>query len=140
MLEVKRLVAGYGKLVVLRDVSLAISPGSVTVVLGVNGSGKSTLLRGISGLATIFSGGVTLDEKDIAGMQPYEVAKLGIAHCLEGRRVFPFMSVDENLEVAAYASGGLNRHKLSKVFSLFPVLKERRKQRAELRCAIATFA
>ncbi|TAK36172.1 MAG: ABC transporter ATP-binding protein [Chloroflexota bacterium] len=127
MLQVKNLAASYGAAPVLRGVSLDVEPGSVTAVIGVNGSGKSTLLRAISGLVPKVAGEVILDGVSVARKKPHEMARLGVAHCLEGRRVFPFMTVLENLEIAGYGSKAPIEEGLHKAFELFPILKQRKK-------------
>lgn len=96
-------------------------------MIGVNGSGKSTLLRAISGLVPKVTGEVILDGVSAAGKRPHEMARLGVAHCLEGRRVFPFMSVLENLEIAGYGSKTPIEKGLQRAFELFPILKQRKK-------------
>lgn len=133
MLEVRDLVAGYGKLVVLRGVSVELRQGEVRALLGANASGKSTLLRAISGMIPVFSGEILFEGKSIKGKAQHEIAALGIGHSLEGRRIFPFMSVKENLEMGAFLCKRKRevQEGMEYVCTIFPVLKERMRQRAD---------
>jgi branched-chain amino acid transport system ATP-binding protein len=131
VLEVKAVAAGYGGGLVVRGISVEVPQGQVRVLLGANGAGKSTLLRAISGLIPIASGDILLDGKSIKGKQPHEIAAMGIGHCLEGRRIFPYMNVKENLEVGGYLAYKDIPKTMDYVYSIFPVLKERSRQRAD---------
>lgn len=133
LLEVTDLVAGYGKVVVLQGVSIELPEGQVRTVLGANASGKSTLLRAISGVIPVFSGEILFEGRSIRGKAQHEIAAMGIIHCLEGRRVFPFMDVRENLEMGAYLSNKKHdvREGMNYVFTLFPVLRDRLRQKAK---------
>jgi len=132
LLEVRDVVTVYGKLIVLQGVSIELPEGQVRALLGANASGKSTLLRVISGMIPVFSGEILFEGKSIKGKAQHEIAAMGIAHCLEGRRIFPHMSVKDNLEMGAY----LCKKKLDMkevmdyVLTLFPVLKQRMRQKA----------
>src|SRR3954449_9900402 len=102
MLEVRDLVCGYGLADTLKGISLDVGNGQLVALIGANGAGKSTPLRAISGLVPPRSGSLRFDGHDITGADPRRVLALGIAHCPEGRRVFPLMSVAENLLMGAY--------------------------------------
>lgn len=132
-LEIERLVAGYrGAPPVLRGVSLTARHGEVVAVLGRNGAGKTSLLRTISGLVNLREGSIRLDGTDLRGRPPHEVAGLGIAHVPEGRRVFPGMTVTDNLKVGGY--GARSRSELSsrleEVFGMLPMLSDWRSRLA----------
>ena len=101
LLEVKDLGVAYGEIEALRGVSLTIDEGAVVALLGSNGAGKSTTLRAISGLVAPRAGSILFDGKSIAGLSPRAIVKLGIAHVPEGRRVFPGLSVRENIMLGA---------------------------------------
>ena len=132
MLEIRDLVCGYGHVTALKGVSIEIRTGQLVALVGANGAGKSTTLRAISGLVPARSGAIRLDGRDITGADPRRVLAHGIAHCPEGRRVFPQMSVSENLAMGAY----LRRDKaaiaadLARIYGEFPRLAERRAQTA----------
>jgi branched-chain amino acid transport system ATP-binding protein len=133
MLEVRSLVVSYGELFALRAVSLTVHKGEIVTLVGGNGAGKSTTLRAISGLQRARSGTILLEGASITNLSPDRVVALGIAHVPEGRRVFPELSVEDNLRVGAHLrrdSAGV-RSDFDQVFALFPRLKERRRQRAE---------
>ena len=116
----------------MTDVSIAVGQGEAVGLLGANGAGKSTTLRAISGLVGVTSGTITFLGASIAGLPPYKVTGLGIAHVPEGRQVFPELTVRENLEIGAYIpSAKADRARtLDLVFAIFPVLAERRRQLA----------
>ena len=132
MLEVKNLTVRYGAFLALSDVSLKVEDGQVVSIVGANGAGKTTLINTISGLIAPESGEVYLDGQKLTGMKGYEIARLGVAQVPERRKLFPEMTVYENLLVASiYRRAKKGRSKnLEEVFSLFPVLKERRNQLA----------
>ncbi len=132
MLEVKNLTVRYGAFLALSDVSLKVEDGQVVSIVGANGAGKTTLINTISGLVTPISGEIYLDDQKLTGMKGYEIARLGVAQVPERRKLFPEMTVYENLLVASiYRRAKKERSKnLEEVFSLFPVLKERRNQLA----------
>jgi branched-chain amino acid transport system ATP-binding protein len=132
LLSVDGLATGYGDLQVLWDVSLQVQAGSFTTLIGANGGGKTTTLRSISGLVPPWRGAVRFDDQDLVGIGPHRIAGLGIAHVPEGRRVFPLMSVQENLELGAYAppARAVRHDTMEQVFALFPRLRERRGQTA----------
>ena len=131
-LQVRELNAGYGKIPVLRDVSFRVCEGEIVAIIGPNGAGKSTLLKTISGLISPSSGEITFKGQSIQGLAPHLVAKAGISHIPEGRRLFANMTVMENLLMGAYASrDNLKMGVLGEVFEMFPVLQERGKQKAK---------
>lgn len=133
MLELVDVSARYGKTQVLWDVGLTVNAGEIVALVGSNGAGKTTLLKVICGLLPPSSGRVTYLGQRISGLSPHEVVDLGISHVPEGGRVFPDMSVRENLEMGAYPSQAWARRAetLEKVFRVFPVLKERQRQLAK---------
>jgi branched-chain amino acid transport system ATP-binding protein len=124
--------ATYGKIPAVSDVSIEIGEGEAVGLLGANGAGKSTTLRAISGLVRLSSGKITFAGTDIASLPPHKVTELGIAHVPEGRQVFPELTVQENLEIGAYVSSAKRERArtLEVVYGIFPVLAERRRQRA----------
>ena len=131
MLEVRDLVAGYGGVPILRGISLDVAAGEVVAVLGANGVGKTTLNHALSGLIRTDSGTITFEGERIDGRKPPEIVTRGLIHVPEGRKIFPNLSVRENLELGAYARARLRRDaNLEKAFSTFPRLLEREKQLA----------
>ena len=132
MLTLSAVSASYGAVPAIGDISIDIGEGEAVGLLGANGAGKSTTLRAISGLMRLTAGTITFLGTNIAALPPYKVAELGIAHVPEGRQVFPEMTVRENLEIGSYvprAKADRGRT-LDLVFSIFPVLAERRSQLA----------
>ena len=126
MLEIRALHAGYGKVEILRGIDLDVGAGEVVAVLGGNGVGKSTLNNNISGLYRPFSGSIRFKGEDITGMDSVEVVRRGLIHVPEGRRIFPNMSVRENLELGSFVRGTARRaQNLERVVAIFPRLKER---------------
>ena len=134
MLTVANLVAGYGKVQVLHGLDLEVPEGALVTLIGANGAGKSTILRALSGMITPQSGSIRLAGEEIAGLTSYQIARRGMAHSPEGRRVFPALSVTDNLVLGAFArlTGWRVRRQietdLKRVFDLFPVLHQRRQQ------------
>ncbi len=133
LFQISDLTVHYQKVAALKGISIALADGDIVTLIGANGAGKSTTLRAISGLAKPSAGEITFEGRRIDGLRPEEIVALGIAHVPEGRRVFPNLTVFENLHTGAY----LRRdHKavaadLEKVFHHFPQLKERTKQLAK---------
>jgi len=131
MLEIAQLSVSYGPIRALADVSLRVGPGEIVALLGANGAGKTTTLGAISGLLRPQAGSITFDGAAIGGLAVERIVRLGIAHCPEGRRVFPGLTVMENLR----AGGAIHPARtdfsadLDLIFTLFPRLAERRKQR-----------
>ena len=131
MLEVKGLRAGYGAIEVLRGVDLAVAEGEIVALLGSNGAGKSTLNNNISGLYRPFGGAIRFVGRDIAGAPSMDIVEMGLVQVPEGRRVFPNLSVRENLELGSYRRGRAARARnLEHVWSVFPRLAERSTQSA----------
>ena len=132
MLEIRDLVCGYGHVTALKGLTIEVREGQLVALVGANGAGKSTTLRAISGLVPARSGAIRFGGRDIAGAEPRRIVEAGIAHCPEGRRVFPQMSVAENLAMGAYLrrdSAGIASD-LARVYGEFPRLAERRDQAA----------
>ena len=130
LLEVDGLEVAYGKIRAVKGISFSVAPGAVVTLIGANGAGKTTTLRTLSGLLTPSGGTVSFEGRRIDGRPAHQIVELGIAHVPEGRRIFPRMTVRENLELGAFtraetASVGAD---LDRVFSLFPILAERRRQ------------
>jgi branched-chain amino acid transport system ATP-binding protein len=131
MLQVKDLNAGYGKVPILRDVSFHLDDGEVVAIIGPNGAGKSTLLKNISGLLGSYSGEIRFRSQDIRGLPPHSVARVGISFIPEGGRLFPNMTVRENLLMGSYRNRrNLKTGALAEVFEIFPVLQDRSRQMA----------
>ncbi|MGP8163274.1 MAG: ABC transporter ATP-binding protein [Acidimicrobiales bacterium] len=128
LLQLNDVEVRYGPIRALRNVSLAVDQGEIVALLGANGAGKSTTLRTISGLVRPSSGAVVFDGRPIERAASHDIVGLGIGHVPEGRRIFPLMTVLENLEMGAYLHRGNFSENLERVFSLFPVLAERRRQ------------
>ena len=128
-LRLDRVNCYYGEVHVLRDVSLAVAPGEVLGLLGRNGAGKTTTLRAIMGLVRARSGSVTLDGTELLRVPPDEIPRRGIAYVPQGRRLFPDLTVSENLRMGLLVRGG-GAETLDPVLELFPVLRERLGQRA----------
>jgi branched-chain amino acid transport system ATP-binding protein len=126
MLEVTDLMAGYGQAKVLHGVSLKVGEGELVALLGSNGAGKSTLNNNISGIYKPFAGSIRFDGAEITGARAEEVVDRGLIQVPEGRRVFPNMTVRENLELGSYRRATPNRARnIDKVVGIFPRLKER---------------
>lgn len=132
LLSLKNVTVHYGDALALSNVSLNVEGGELVAVLGPNGAGKTTLLRSISGLKKISKGTIHFMGREIHKMSPSDIAKSGISLCPERRRLFPEMTVLENLEMGAYLRKDKSeiRNDLKKVFDLFPILEERRSQKA----------
>ena len=131
MLKIEGLGVAYGRFEVLEGVSLEVGHGRVVTLVGANGAGKSTTLMAISGLRQITSGRIIFEGEDIASLPPHEIVRRGIVQVPEGRRIFSRMSVEENLLMGAFLRPARDAQKeLANVFSLFPVLAQRRLQRA----------
>ena len=131
MLEVAALHGGYGRVEVLRGIDLAVRPGEVVALLGSNGAGKTTLNNTLSGLLPAFSGTIQFEDRSLTGVRYTDIVAAGLIHVPEGRRVFPNLTVYENLELGSYRRARANRDRnLERVFGVFPKLKERTSQRA----------
>ncbi|RDD60418.1 ABC transporter ATP-binding protein [Ferruginivarius sediminum] len=132
MLAIEGLSCRYNKITAVKGVSLEVKEGELVTLIGANGAGKTTTLRALSGLVRDLDGRIVFEGEDITGAPPRDIIARGIAHCPEGRRVFPYMTVEENLEMGAYlrqTGNGINSD-MERVYEQFPVLKERRKQAA----------
>lgn len=132
LLSVEHIDVCYGDVQVIWGCSLEVREGEVVALFGGNGAGKSTMLRAISGLIKLRAGRIVFGGQEISGLEAHQLPELGLAHVPEGRRVFPQMSVQENLEMGAYARRVRSRReeRMAAVFDLFPALKERRKAAA----------
>jgi branched-chain amino acid transport system ATP-binding protein len=132
LLEISGLCAGYGEVPVLRGIDLAVPAGSITALIGPNGAGKTTLLRTISGIIRATAGVVRYDGRDILTLPAHEIVEAGLAHVPEGRRLFPAMTVYENLLVGSSCSAArpMREKNLDVVFGLFPKVKARAAQLA----------
>ena len=133
LLAVTDLRAGYGAVPVLQGVSLTVEENEIVAVLGPNGAGKTTTLSAISGLLKPWSGSIEYEGADIGGQNPAAIVAAGIAHVPEGRHVFPALSVEENLKLGGWPQrkiGGAQSRNMDRVYSYFPVLRERRTQLA----------
>jgi branched-chain amino acid transport system ATP-binding protein len=131
MLEVRGLTAGYGAAPVLRGIDLSIAAGEIVAVLGSNGAGKSTLNNVLSGLLRPSAGNISFGGSEIAGASPAAIVARGLVQVPEGRRIFPNLSVRENLEIGSYRRGRPRRAaNLQRVVTIFPRLSERMKQLA----------
>jgi len=132
LLRVEDLVSGYSKIEVLKKVSITVNEGEIVCVLGANGAGKTTLINTISGLVPVRSGKILFMGKDITNMPPHKRVELGLVQVPEGRKIFPKLTVLENLEIGAFTvnSTELKKKNLEWIYSLFPILYERRNQKA----------
>lgn len=132
MLEVSNLCVHYGAIEALHGVSLRVERGQIVTLVGCNGAGKSTTLRAISGLVRPSSGAIRFEERDLTGLAPHEIVRLGLAQAPEGRGIFANLSVEENLELGAYARKDIEgiRKDRARALELFPRLGERLAQSA----------
>ncbi|QBC31740.1 MULTISPECIES: ABC transporter ATP-binding protein [Pandoraea] len=134
MLSIRNLQAGYGKVQVLHGIDIDVPSGQVVTLIGSNGAGKTTTMRAVSGMIKPMAGEITLGDKRIDGLDSHRIAKLGLAHSPEGRRVFSTMSVMDNLRLGAFPRLTGSRPRgdvaadLERAMDLFPRLKERRNQ------------
>jgi len=129
MLAIEKLQVAYGKVQALWDVTLEVPDGEIVALVGANGAGKTTLLKTVSGLLRRQSGSITFSGKHIEEASPPEIVKHGVVHVPEGRKLFPELTVIDNLLMGAYTISQSERpQRLERVFSVFPVLQERQKQ------------
>jgi branched-chain amino acid transport system ATP-binding protein len=130
LLAVEDFHAGYGPIEVLKGISLEVQPGEIVAVIGANGAGKTSMLMGISGCLRARRGRVVLEGEEIQNLSAHEIVRRGICHSPEGRKIFPRLSVLENLEMGAFARRDKPRigRDLAHAFELFPILAERRGQ------------
>jgi branched-chain amino acid transport system ATP-binding protein len=132
VLSVSRLECRYGKVAAVRGLSLEVNKGELVSLIGANGAGKTTTLKSISGVLRPAGGRIAFEGEDITQASARRILQLGIAHCPEGRRVFPYMSVRENLEMGCFLrkdKAGIEAD-LNRLFERFPILAERREQAA----------
>ena len=130
LLTLNTIQTFYGNIQALRDISLTVEEGEIVTLIGANGAGKTTTLMSICGITPVRSGTIVLDGKDITRMAPNKIVELGIAQVPEGRRIFPQLTVTENLDMGAFLRSDKEgiRRDLEEVFELFPLLAERRHQ------------
>ncbi|UCG21609.1 MAG: ABC transporter ATP-binding protein [Deltaproteobacteria bacterium] len=130
MLKLKEIHSHYGQIHALKGVSLEVKEGSICCLIGANGAGKSTTLMSISGIQLITSGNIEFQGKPIGGRAPEEIVRRGIVQVPEGRRIFPLLTVQENLTLGAYLRKDKKEinEALTRAFSFFPILEERRRQ------------
>jgi branched-chain amino acid transport system ATP-binding protein len=132
LLRLENLHAGYGPIDALRGLDLVVAPGELVCLIGANGAGKTSTLRAISGLLPPARGRIVFDGREIQGDEPATILRAGIAHCPEGRRVFPHLTVEENLAMGAYVRRDRSAiaDDLERACQHFPILAERRRQMA----------
>jgi branched-chain amino acid transport system ATP-binding protein len=128
LLELEQVEVRYGAIRALKDISISVGEGEIVALLGANGAGKSTTLRSISGLVPASAGSIKFDGHELRRLGPHEIVGLGLSHVPEGRRIFPRLSVTENLEMGAYQRRGSLTKDFEQIFALFPILKERERQ------------
>ena len=132
MLEIDNIICRYGKVDAIKGVSMVVKKNELVTLIGANGAGKTSTLKAVSGLLSPISGRIFFEGVDITKASPQHILSLGIAHCPEGRRVFPQMTIQENLEIGAYRckdKTGIAAD-IGRMFDNFPKLAERRRQRA----------
>jgi branched-chain amino acid transport system ATP-binding protein len=130
MLEINEIHTFYGNIEALKGISIEVEEGEIVTLIGSNGAGKSTTLRSISGLSPPREGSIKFEGRELGETPPQEIVRLGISQAPEGRRVFPRMTVKENLELGAYMRNDSIDADMDRVYDLFPRLKEREKQKA----------
>lgn len=130
MLQIKNVHAGYGNLKILRGIDMQVPTGGIVTLLGGNGTGKSTLLKAVSGLLPLMEGEVLFDNVNISNMKPHERVRLGLVQVTQSKEAYPAMTVEENLMLGAYTrrDRAETLADLERVYEMFPVLRERRKQ------------
>jgi branched-chain amino acid transport system ATP-binding protein len=133
MLQLKNVNAGYGHANVLNDLTLDVEKGKIVTIVGPNGAGKTTTLRTICGLVKITKGEIYFDGQKISGMSSDKIVRCGLAHCPEGRQIWPKMTVLENLQLGAFSRKDKDeiQNDIEKMFNTFPILRERQNQLAE---------
>src|SRR3569833_279394 len=134
ILSLKGVEAGYGRIRALHGIDLEVRAGEIVTLLGANGAGKTTTLRTISGLVRSTAGSVTFEGSELVGRRASDIARLGVVHVPEGRRVLRGLSVRENLELGGFTvpAAAVRRERLERAFGLFPVLKQRQHQDGSL--------
>ncbi|MFF2926472.1 ABC transporter ATP-binding protein [Streptomyces celluloflavus] len=130
LLQVEDLRIAYGKIEAVKGISFSVEAGQVVTLIGTNGAGKTTTLRTLSGLRAPLAGRITFDGEELAALPAHEIVARGLAHSPEGRRLFPRLTIAENLQLGAFLrrDTGAVAHDIQRVYELFPVLGERRKQ------------
>jgi len=128
MLQVTDAVVKYGEITALHGVTFEVKQGEIVTLLGANGAGKTTTLRTLSGLHRVSSGSIFFEGNDITSVPAHKFVSLGISHVPEGRRIFPVMTVEENLEMGAFVRNDQYGDDLDRIYTMFPILKDRRKQ------------
>lgn len=130
VLDIRNVETFYGAIMALRGVSLEVNEGEIVTILGANGAGKTTLMKTISGLMDPEKGSIDFNGESIIGKQPDQIVRKGLAHVPEGREVFPYLTIEENLKMGAFCRSGDIRDDIALVYDYFPILKERRSQSA----------
>ncbi len=130
ILKTEGVTAGYTKVDILHEVNIRVKSGEIISVIGPNGAGKSTLLKTIFGILKPREGNVTLKNEDITGLKPDKIARKGISYVPQVDNIFPSMTIQENLEMGAFIRNDDYSQRLDEIYDLFPILKERRKQKA----------
>ena len=130
LLSVQNLDAGYGDLQILDEVDLEVAEGEYVTIVGPNGAGKSTVMKSVFGLTTYMGGDIVFDGEDISGLDPNQIITRGLNYVPQTENVFAGLSVLENLEMGAYILDGVPEDRLEHVFERFPILRERKSQRA----------
>jgi branched-chain amino acid transport system ATP-binding protein len=128
LLEARGLVAGYGELTILHGCDITVEPGCISVIVGANGAGKSTAMKAIFGLLPLRAGAVRFDGEDVTGYAPQALVKAGMGYVPQMANVFPSLSVQENLEMGAFLTPHKTAEGLDRVYDIFPVLREKRRQ------------
>ncbi len=130
ILKTEGITAGYTKVDILHEVNIRVKSGEIVSVIGPNGAGKSTLLKTIFGILNPREGNVTLKNEDITGLKPDKIARKGISYVPQVDNIFPSMTIQENLDMGAFIRNDDYSQRLDEIYDLFPILKERRKQKA----------
>jgi ABC-type branched-subunit amino acid transport system ATPase component len=130
ILSVTEISSGYGEVNILQEVNLRVEPGQIVSIIGPNGAGKSTLLKTIFGILRPSHGTVSLNDEDITGLRPDKIAQKGISYVPQVSNVFPSLTIEENLEMGAFIRNDDFSQRLEEIYALFPILKDRKKQRA----------
>ena len=130
LLQIADLDAGYGDLQILEDVDMAVEDGEYVTIVGPNGAGKSTVMKSVFGLTTYMGGSVRFDGEEISGLDPEQIIHKGLGYVPQTDNIFPTLTVQENLEMGAYILDEMPRDALAEVFERFPILDERRDQKA----------
>jgi ABC-type branched-subunit amino acid transport system ATPase component len=130
LLTVDGLTTGYGEMEVLRSLSLRVEPGRIVSIIGPNGAGKSTAMKAVFGLLKPWQGSIRFGEREIGGLSPDRIVRLGMCYVPQTDNVFPSLTVEENLDMGAFVLNGPTKERKERVYDLFPRLAERRRQRA----------